>query len=613
MTLPVRVRSLPDALINQIAAGEVVERPASVVKELLENALDSGADRISIEVEQGGKRLIRITDNGSGIHPDDLLLAVTRHATSKIAKLDDLVQARTLGFRGEALPSIASVSLLTLRSTYHDADEGRTLTFDADGTPQVVTSAPVPGTTVTVADLFYNTPARAKFLKADTTEWGHISEAVTEVALAAPQVHFSLMHNGKKPRVFAPADDLAGRARQLFASEITEQMIVVDVTATTNQPFGLSGLTARPGFSRAGRGPQRLLINGRCVKNPTVSHAIYAAYESALPAGRHPIYFLALTVPPEMVDVNVHPAKREVRLERSSGIHHFVREAVRDALGGFRGNSLRLTRMQPTASDDWQGRIRQAVVQSVGHSTDTLQEPRAPYFGEPSTDASQRQPAPVESPSQPSLLASPTGSPTQQSLSRSTPARVVGQLHDTFVLVEQDRQLRIVDQHTAHERILYERLVAQVAANGIASQQLLLPRDVAVSPTQTELLTRHLDDLAKLGLEMEPFGGGAFLVRGVPEALAKRPLEPLIEDLLDDLHQVGAAEKLMDRMSPILATIACHAAVKSGDRLQPAQMEALVNDLEQTDNPHTCPHGRAVTAILDRDTIKTLFDRNWGR
>ncbi len=613
MSASSRIRLLPDTLINQIAAGEVVERPASAVKELLENALDAGADRIVIDIEHGGKRLIRIADNGTGIHPDDLPMAVTRHATSKIQTMDDLIAAASLGFRGEALPSIASVSHLTIRSTVTGAAEGRELWFDDDGTPQVRAAAPSPGTTVEVAELFYNTPARAKFLKGDPTEWGHIVETVNEVALGAPAVHFSMAHNGRAPKVYPATADLAARVRQIYPNELTEQLIPVDFT-DPESGIGLSGMVSRPGFTRSGRDHQKLLVNGRCIRNPTLTHAVYAAFETNLPAGRHPVFFLALTVPAETVDVNVHPAKREVRFAKGNRLHHWVREGVRQALGNFKGNTLRLTRMVgPDQAEQagWEERVRKAVLNSI----DTAREPatahgwgdaapRAEAVGQTGMSAA----IPADSPAAPA-----TQLPLGETAESTNPMRVVGQLHDTFVLVEQRQTLRIIDQHTAHERVLFERLMARFMADGIPSQGLLIPRDVTLSPAHCAQVEAHREELLKVGIDIEPFGGQAFLVRAVPAPLANADIQELIHDIADDIAEsVGTDRPIAERLHPILATIACHAAVKSGDPLTERQMTELIRDLEQVENPHTCPHGRAVTATLERSAIKRLFDRSWG-
>jgi len=611
-----RIRVLPDALIDQIAAGEVVERPASVVRELLENALDAGATRVAVDVEEGGRRLIRVADNGGGMHPDDLPLAVTRHATSKIRRLNDLAVAATLGFRGEALPSIAAVSRLTLRSARPGDPEGRELAVAGAAPPRLKAAPPVPGTTVEVADLFFNTPARAKHLKAPGTEWGHIVETVTEVALGAPAVHLTLSHNGKPVRTLPPAPDLAARVRQLYPKELTDHLIPVEAAHPQAPSLALTGLVGRPGLARSGREHQKLVLCGRCVRNASLAHAVAAAYETALPAGRHPAFFLALAVPEGGVDVNVHPAKREVRLADGQGLYRFVRESVARALGGFRGNTLRLSRLAPdpvagAPAGDWVERVRQAATRSLT----TVREAAPPSLAAP--------PAAGPGPSA-DLAGVPAATPADATAPlAAAPARVLGQVHATFVLVEAADGLRIVDQHTAHERVIYERLVARFRAGGVPSQRLLVPHDLDLGAAAGARLTPHLEALARAGLEIEPFGEGAFVVRAVPQPLAGRDLDGLVADLLDDLAAParggtdaapdGAEAALDGPMRPVLATLACHAAVKAGDPLSRAQMEALVADLEGTRNPHTCPHGRAVTAVLDRKGIQALFDRTWGR
>ncbi|MDH4229788.1 MAG: DNA mismatch repair endonuclease MutL [Nitrospirota bacterium] len=619
-----RIRLLPDPLVDQIAAGEVVERPASVVKELLENALDSGATRIGIDVEHGGKRRIRISDDGGGIHPDDLPLAVTRHATSKIRSLDDLSAIRSLGFRGEALPSIASVSHLTITSTLAGSGEGCCLTVSGGSRPQVRPSPPVPGTTVDVVDLFYNTPARAKFLKGDTTEWGHIVEAVTETALGAPGVTFVLTHNGRPARRLEAVASFAERARQLCPEEVAEQLLPLQQTDATGA-MALEGVISRPGFHRATREHQRLIVGGRPVRNATIGHAVYAACETALPGGRHPVFFLSLSLDPAQVDVNVHPAKREIRLAHGNAVHHFVREAVREALGGFRGNTLRLTRLPaadaPDASPtpgggDWAERVRQAAVRSLS----VAREPATLFAAPPrSLAAGAAMGTPAGTPA-PSAGADTDATPFPPLLPDTAPARVLGQMQHTFILAEQGDHLRIVDQHTAHERVLFERLLARVERQGLPGQRLLVPIDMELPASAIARLQTHAADLARLGLEVEPFGSGAVVIRTVPEPLAGRDPRHLLTDLVDELAEqdsanaAGAASAALSGMlHRLLATVACHAAVKAGDPLTHPQMEQLLADLEQTANPHTCPHGRAVTAVLERGAIKGLFDRTWGR
>ena len=604
MTGQPRIHLLPDGLINQIAAGEVVERPASVVKELLENALDAGATRITIDIEEGGKRLIRVVDDGCGIHPDDLPLALTRHATSKIDKLSDLSDARTLGFRGEALPSIASVSHLTVRTTRVGLAEGLALTVSGEEAPQIRPAPPVPGTTVEVADLFFNTPARAKFLKAPVTEWGHIAEVAADVALGAPHVHVTVTHNGRAAKTWPAANTMAERVRQLYPEEVAEQLI--EVNAEGPDGFSLTGLISRPGFTRSGRTHQKMLVGGRPIKNSTLSHAIYAGFETNLPAGRHPVYFLSLGTPSGSVDVNVHPAKREIRLADGARVHHFVRDAVQGALGGYRGNALRLTRMAPAEgasapASDWTERIRQAAANSVEMAREPVLTP-LPF----STGAQARMQA----------------APAEQLETAPLPGRVVGQIHNTFVLVETGDALKVIDQHTAHERVLYERLLKRYLEDGLPAQRLLIPVDLTLPAGQAALVTTHRQALEKLGLDIEAFGDEsfgetAFIIRSVPEPLKGADPKELLADMLDDLAEsekagADAEGAVTNRLHKLVATIACHAAVKAGDPLNPAQMLKLIGDLEQVQNPHTCPHGRAVTAIMDKADIKGLFDRNWG-
>ena len=562
-----KVQRLPDVLINQIAAGEVVERPASVVKELLENALDAGAGSIDVSVEQGGRRSLRVEDDGHGMAPEDAQLALQRHATSKIRSLADLEDLQSLGFRGEALPAIASVSRLTLR-TAAAAGAGFRIELDA-GRVRGERPDPHPvGTTVEVRDLFHNTPARAKFLRTVSTELSRITEVVQACALAHPAVRFRLRHDGRELLAAPAAADLPERLRQVFGRELRESLLHLEAGSP---PLTVDGYVSRPAFSRGTRGQWFQFVNGRLISDRAVTHAISQACRSHFPRDRYPAVFLFLQVPPAQVDVNVHPAKREVRFRTPGAIHALVQQAIENALESAR----------PVQEIEARGSLsagRPAVAEALSDYMTQAHAGPAPGRFTQSRVVSR------ESGGQPAAAALPT---------EVRALRLLGQLRDTYLLVEEPEGLLLVDQHAAHERVLYDRYRAALERREMRTQALLFPVTVELTPAQAARADAIRERLAELGFAVEPFGGSAFAVREVPALLASADPGAILRDLAEEEEDEGATLEGLEHRVAALA--ACHASVRAGMRLEPARMERIVQDLLGGDHALTCPHGRPAT------------------
>ncbi len=608
----VPIQQLPDTLINQIAAGEVVERPASVVKELVENALDAGATRIDLELEEGGVRLIRVRDDGGGMPPEELPLAVSRHATSKIASLDDLESVATLGFRGEALPSIASVSRLRL-ATRRPADaHGAELAVEGGRVGEVAPRQHPPGTTVEVRDLFYNVPARRKFLRAERTELGHIEEWLRSLALARPDVELRVSHNGKASRRYRAFDRSGGalftgeRLLETLGEEFAKHALRIEHEAAG---LRLHGWIAQPAYSRASADQQYLYVNGRPVRDRSVAHAVKQAFADVMYHGRQPAYVLFLELDPTRVDVNVHPAKHEVRFRDARLIHDFVYRTLHDALAGTRA-----------------GLAASALPGAVA-------EPDRPGAGGPAW------PGPADAPQRPSW-ATPQVPMTLQvdearaayaALYASTPTDAVSgrptlpradeaagvpplgyalaQLHGIYILSETADGLIVVDMHAAHERIGYERLKAAHDSEGLRTQPLLVPQTIAVSEREADVAEHEGETLAELGFEVSRAGPQSLLLRSVPALLADGDSEALLRDVLADLRERGESLRVRGARDELLSTMACHGAVRANRRLTLPEMNALLRQMEATERSGQCNHGRPTWAHFRLGEIDRWFLR----
>ncbi len=591
------IRQLPENLVNQIAAGEVVERPASVVKELVENSLDAGARSVAVTLEQGGKRLIRIEDDGTGIAREELALALASHATSKIRSLDDLEAVASLGFRGEALASIASVSRLTLVSRTADADHAWRVTV-RDGAVSAPEPAPgSPGTRLEVEDLFYNVPARRKFLRTDRTEFSHIDELIKRAALGRFDVSFRLQHNGKAVRALPPAGDEAARAQRvamLCGKEFLEHARLIDAGAG---PLSLSGWVAEPRYNRAQADRQFFFVNGRMVRDRTVTHAVRQAFRDVLFHGRHPAYVLFLEVPPEQVDVNVHPQKHEVRFREQRGVHNFIYSTLHRVLaesgvgeGAPRPNSgladiATAPPSQPGMGMGPPGALRGPGPIGAGQVAQQL----ATYarFAEPAT-----------------ALAPETEV-------RDIPPLgfALAQLHGVYILAQNEKGLVLVDMHAAHERITYERLKAGQAGQGIRSQTLLVPERLNVSEREADLAETAAERLDALGIQVDRSGPETLLVRKVPTLLQGADIAELLRDVLSDLAKQGSSTRVEAELDEVLSGMACHGSVRANRRLTLEEMNALLRDMERTERIAQCNHGRPTWVQLDMGALDRLFLR----
>ena len=591
----VQIRPLPDTLINQIAAGEVVERPASVVKELVENALDAGAGRVDIDLEEGGTRLIRIRDDGRGIAPGELALAVSRHATSKIASLEDLEGVGTLGFRGEALPSIASVSRFSITSRREEDAHGNAIEVDGGRVAPPVPRPHPRGTTVEVRDLFFNVPARRKFLRAERTEFGHIEEWLRQLALARPQVELRVTHNGKPSRRWKGEADLLSdvRLHETLGPEFARNAMRVDHEGAG---LRLHGWIARPAYNRASADQQYLYCNGRAIRDRSVAHAVKLAYSDVMYHGRQPAYVLFLELDPRRVDVNVHPAKHEVRFRDSRLVHDFVYRTLQSVLAetraGADANTMRDGSAQaahPAAAPGWRPQPQSHL--SLREIAEARGSYAALYAGGSDAAVAERPEHDLRTPgfAPESMHAADTGG-----AEAGIPplGYAIAQLHGIYILAESREGLIVVDMHAAHERIGYERLKAAHDSEGLRSQPLLVPTTVAVSEREAEMAEREAATLAELGFEVTRAGPQSVVLRAVPALLAQGEVEALLRDVLADLLEHGASRRVAGARDELLSTMACHGAVRANRRLTIPEMNALLRDMEATERSGQCNHGR---------------------
>ena len=622
------IRQLPEILINQIAAGEVVERPASVVKELVENALDAGATRVDIDLEEGGVRLIRIRDDGGGIAPEELPLAVSRHATSKIASLDDLESVATLGFRGEALPSIASVSRFTLSSRRAIDEHGSALQIEGGRLGEVTPRAHAPGTTVEVRELFYNVPARRKFLRAERTELGHIEEWLRSLALARPDVELRVSHNGKPSRRYKPGDLYSdARLGETLGEDFANQALRVDHSGAG---LRLHGWIAQPHYSRASTDQQYLYVNGRSVRDRSVAHAVKMAYGDVLFHGRQPAYVLFLELDPTRVDVNVHPAKHEVRFRDSRLIHDFVYRTLKEALAETRagmtaaGTQVHATESAATAAPAY-------GLPSAGHSGYALAgsaaggggggmggdwRPQQSPLGLRVADAPSAYVALYGAPGGTAAASSLPSMPTENGLPVTAAdsgvpplGYAIAQLHGIYILAENAEGLIVVDMHAAHERIGYERLKTAHDGMGLHAQPLLVPITLAVGERDADTAEREAETLTSLGFEITRAGPGSLHVRSIPALLANAEPEALLRDVLTDLREHGQSRRIASARDELLSTMACHGAVRANRRLTVPEMNGLLRDMEITERSGQCNHGRPTWARFSLAEIDRWFLR----
>jgi DNA mismatch repair protein MutL len=597
-----KIRRLPADLANQIAAGEVVERPASVIKELIENSIDAGARRVTVTTEMGGKKLIRVEDDGEGMDADDARAAIERHATSKIASAADLERIATLGFRGEALPSIASVSHFTLRTRLRGAPSGTEIRVRGGETVSVAETGMAEGTTIEVADVFYNLPARRKFLKSDGAESAQVSRLVTQLALCYPEVGFTLTASGRKVLQCPPVAGLRERLYQVYG----DRPDLVEVRRDSGD-VKVTGYIAALAEQGPVRGPQHVFVNRRMVKDRTIAHAILDAYSVASIKERSPELHLFIEMPHDALDVNVHPTKAEVRFRDQSYIHQVVRRAVADTLG--RGPAPELTLSAPAVQMQ---PFTLPLPTSYGSAFPSRWSPEADRAGAAAvTPTSVTPPADAAwSTGPPAHTAPVTASQHQQPDGAALrPMMPLGQFRDTFIVAVDEEGIAIIDQHVAHERILFERITERLSAGTLESQRLLVPMLVPMAAAAREALKAHAADLARLGFEVESFGGDTVRVDALPALLSREDCVTTLRALADDLEGLDRGAPATEAIKRIAATMACHAAVKANYPLTTDKMVHILEELRQTAYSTICPHGRPVMLRLTRREVERNFQR----
>lgn len=638
-----RILQLPTAVVTQIAAGEVIERPASVVKEFLENSVDAGSTRIDVEIEQGGSELIRVVDNGCGILAEDFPLAFACHATSKLASAADLFQIGTLGFRGEALASIAGVGQVTLQSRPAGLDCGAEVTCHGGELSPVRPWNGSPGTRIEVRHLFFNTPVRRKFLRTTATEMGHICEVFTRLALAQPGLHLTLRHNGKQVHAVPAGDDLRNRLGLFFGSDIRDQLYRVEGRAG---PIRLTGYIADPASQRGNAKMQYLFVNGRWIRDRSLGHALQEGYRGLLMTGRYAIAFLFLELPADQVDVNIHPTKSEVRFRDSSALYHLVLTSVRERLR--RQNltpRLRIPGAVPASADgDDVLQTPEAASPSWTLTPGATPAPALPFSREPRPSPSST-PFPelrdrwARAPALPAIQARPpeyrpspaspaaseedqseeeeTAPPVAAAENDETPLAAAGlaarppviQLYDAYLVLETPEGMLVIDQHALHERIQFEHLKSRLRTGSLETQRLLIPEPIDLPAEQAARVLEQREALAELGLGVEDFGGGTILLTSYPVLLSRRPPPAIFRAVLDHLVSQERVPSREQFLNNVLSTMACHSAVRAGDRLTEEEIHGLLAQRHLADNTHHCPHGRPTTLLLS----KADLDRQFGR
>jgi DNA mismatch repair protein MutL len=652
-----RIRILPEAVANKIAAGEVVERPASVVKELLENAIDAGAKSIRVETEVGGKRMIRVIDDGHGMTHDDALLAFERHATSKLKTADDLLSISTLGFRGEALPTIAAVSRLLLETRDEAEAEGTRIEFAGGKLIGVKPAGLPPGTTISVADLFYSVPARRKFLKSDTTELGHIASLVTHYALANPRRQFVLTTPTQEIINCPPVEKLADRVYQLFGRQALDELVEIPLAmapfrAAITEPeleageekatLTVSGFTSRPEVQRLNRNGIYIFVNGRLVRDRLILHAIHEAYRNILPPAVFPATLLFLEMPYDEVDVNVHPAKIEVRFRRQNFVHDFTRDTIRQALMGARpvpsfaaaasaspvmaGSGIAFSTVSATAS--MESELPRAVIpamEEIGLGSGVGSDGGFDLSSAPMQPMEQRIPfapgtafdggiTPAQFSGAGNWAANLAAANANAPASLPRPEQIadlkpLGQVRASFIVAVNGEGLWIVDQHVAHERVLFEQHLEARRAGKVEAQRMLMPIVIELSPRQIVIFEKIAEELAANGFEVEPMGPKSVAIQAVPAGVIAPDADKLLREILDGIERENTAISIETLQAKIAASTACHAAIKVNMPLEHSKMEWLLDALAKTDCPMSCPHGRPVVLRYSLNEIEKAFHR----
>lgn len=621
-----KIKLLSPRLANQIAAGEVVERPSSVIKELLENSLDAGATRLDIDVEEGGIKLLRVRDNGSGVAYEDLPLALSRHATSKIYELDDLEAVATLGFRGEALASISSVSRLSLISSTDDSDAGWQVVAEGRDMETQVSPAPHPrGTTVEVRDLFFNTPARRKFLRTEKTELNHLEDVIKRLALSRFDVAFSLKHNNRLVYSWRAGDDQLERERrvaQVCGAAFIENAVFIEMERSG---LRLWGWVAQPAFSRSQADLQFFYVNGRAIRDKLVSHAVRQAFQDVLYGGRHPAFVLYLELDPSTVDVNVHPTKHEVRFRDNRSVHDFIYSSLHHALAGVRPSDLiarkeeaEVLRAQPLVTGVAAGEFAGQDAINFAPSTVNIERPTS-MGGAPTYTGTNTYTAPrpayggaigvQEAVRTYGELHKPQALPETPSEDIPPLGYAIAQLKGIYILAENAQGLVVVDMHAAHERITYERMKTAFAQGGLQTQPLLVPESIAVSEREADCAEEFADIFNSLGFELQRAGPESLVIRQLPVILNRAKVEQLVRDVISDLMEHGTSDRITHHINEILATMACHGSVRANRRLSIPEMNALLRDMEATERSGQCNHGRPTWFLQSLDDLDKAFMR----
>ncbi len=598
-----RIRQLPPNVVTKIAAGEVIERPASVLKELLENSVDAGSTRIDVEVEQGGTELIRVADDGCGIAPEDLPLAFASHATSKLQSADDLFRIGTLGFRGEALASVGGVAQVTLQSRTAAHACGSEIRCDGGELSPVRAWSGAPGTRIEVRHLFYNTPVRRKFLRTTTTEMGHLCEVFTRLALSHPTLHLTLRHNGKSVYEVPATATLPDRLGLFFGAEVRDRLYIVEAEQGA---IKLHGYIADPACERGNAKTQYLFINGRWVRDRSLGHALQEAYRGLLMTGRYAVAFLFLELPPDEVDVNVHPTKSEVRFRNGHALYGLVFGSVRERLSAENltarlkvTSTLEAPRAAPALPEppSW---FEPRVAPTF---TPLTAPPPAANGGSPAPSAPPV-PAPAVNPSEPPQPAWPGPA----ALAGLPPVKAI-QLHNAYLVLETAEGMLVIDQHALHERILFEQLKRRIRTGTLEAQPLLIPEPVELTAEQASRALEHQAELAELGLGVEAFGGGTLLLTSYPAILGNRPPQAILKAVVDHLCSKDRVPTREVLLNDLLSLMACHAAVRAGDPLTSEEIAALVAQRQLADDTHHCPHGRPTALLFSRHDLDRQFRR----
>jgi DNA mismatch repair protein MutL len=611
-----KIKLLPEKVINQIAAGEVVERPSSVIKELIENSLDAKATWVEVEVQEGGRKLLKVSDDGEGMSPEDAKLAVLKHATSKVYMVDDLSKLTTFGFRGEALSSIASVSHFELSTRLHGAFSGTLIKIKGGDAAKITETGRPEGTTIAISNLFFNTPARLKFMKKESTEENHIVSVVTNYALAFPQVSFKLMVDGKEA-LRVSASDFGARVSAIFGKDLYKNLLPMDLSLNN---IHVSGMVSAPTVTKPTRENMLFFVNRRWIANPSLGYAIMAAFHTLLPTRRFPVAVVFIEIPENEVDVNVHPTKKEVKFSRDREVFDVVVKAVRGALMASTGS------LQPPAPVEPLSGMGPYESARLVTSASNAQESQTTWSA-PTTPMNLYDKIAQNRPAQPLTAGASHPNPFEdfnlakgsglqaRRINADTPLYNFSQLFNTFIVFQSDSEMFIADQHTVHERLNYERLMKGVREKSLEVQPLLVPATVEVSTKEAQVLKNSLDILMELGMEVAPFGGNTFLVRSVPADLAGKNMVTLMKDLLDDLMAQDASgvksTNRLDQLRERTATfMSCRSAVMAGDRLNEEQMKGMVDQMRQANLPFTCPHGRPTILSIPLSELYRRFDRH---